>query len=68
MTRFWMICRRPTHAGARTEPRTRYPSLEMARADARHLATAAAQDFVILEAVEVVRPDAPGGLFDAAQP
>lgn len=53
---FWMICARPTHPNARTEPRARYGSRDSARDDASRLAAETGRDFVILESVEIVRP------------
>jgi hypothetical protein len=61
--RFYMICRRPTHAGSQTKPERRYANLADAARDARALATQAGAPFIILEAVSVVEPDtAQGGL------
>lgn len=53
---FWMVCRAPTHAGAKTEPRFRYASLSEARAAAADLARANDATFAILESVEFVGP------------
>lgn len=58
--RFWMVCRKPTHRGAKTEPRQRYN----VHADAINAAQKLARDnnhpFIVLEATEIHRPnDAP---------
>ena len=53
---FWMVCRSPRHAGAKTEPRQRYASLPEAQSAARDLARANDAPFVILAAVETVWP------------
>ena len=53
---FWMVCRAPTHAGAKTEPRYRYSSRAEAHAAAADLARASNATFVILESVEFVGP------------
>lgn len=62
---FWMVCRSPRHAGAKTEPRQRYGTLAEARQAARDLARANDAPFVILAAVETVWPadDAPATLL-----
>ena len=54
--RFWMVCRQPDGPTSKTEPRIRYPSLTAARDAARNLAYQNDHPFVVLEAVEVVRP------------
>ncbi len=36
--RFWMVCRKPTGPGAKTEPRTRYASFDDAMDAASKLA------------------------------
>jgi hypothetical protein len=54
LTRFWMVCRAPTHPGSQTRPVERYPSLADARAAARRLALTGGAAFVILETVEIV--------------
>lgn len=66
--RFWMVARKPDHAGARTEPKQRFPFRADARRAAAELADQNGAAFVILEAVEVVRPgdDAGGDLFGGA--
>lgn len=55
-TPFWMVCRSPRHAGAKTEPRQRYHTLEDARRAAADLAAANDAPFTILAAVETVWP------------
>lgn len=55
-TRFWMICRKPTHPNSETKPQKRYPSLDVARDKARELARADGHPFLVLEVVEEVRP------------
>lgn len=54
--RFWMICRKPEHKGSRTEPKARYAHRDAALTDARRMAAETGHDFVLLEAVEVIRP------------
>jgi hypothetical protein len=70
VARFWMVCRKPMGPGARTEPRARYSSLADARRDAAMLAQTNDAPFIILEAVEIIRPGeadtAPGLFGDAA--
>lgn len=58
MTRpaFWMVCRSPRHAGAKTEPKQRYQSEADARAAAQTLADQNDAPFVILAATETVWP------------
>lgn len=65
LTPFWMVCRAPTHAGSKTEPRYRYPSRDEAMAAAADLARANDAAFVVLEAVATVGPrdDATPSLF-----
>ncbi|WP_298494555.1 hypothetical protein [uncultured Maritimibacter sp.] len=58
--RFWMVARKPWGPGSRTEPRARYSSLDDARRVARDLARTHDAPFVILEAVEIIRPDQSG--------
>ena len=53
--RFWMVARKPWGPGSRTEPRARY-----SRRVARDLARTHDAPFVILEAVEIIRPDQSG--------
>ncbi|WP_300009745.1 hypothetical protein [uncultured Roseobacter sp.] len=64
--RFWMVCRKPQHAGAKTEPRQRYSSREDAQRTAERLARENDAPFIILEAVGIARPTDPDysrGLF-----
>lgn len=56
LARFWMVARKPTGPHSRTEPRARYSSIEDARTAASDLANATDAPFVVLEAVEVIRP------------
>lgn len=56
MTSFFMICRKPTHRNARTEPKARYPHVEVARDEARKLARQTGHAFVILSVIEEVQP------------
>lgn len=53
---FWMVCRKPTHRNAQTNPRVRYAHIDAARDAARKLARENDADFVILECVETIRP------------
>ena len=55
--RFWMICRKPTAAGHKTEPRQRYSHIQDARDAAAKLAKQNNHPFLVLEAVEIFRPD-----------
>jgi hypothetical protein len=63
---FWMVCRKPSHPASKTEPRQRFIRKEDAPKAARDLATAEDAPFVILEAVEIIRPGDGDvkGLFD----
>jgi len=54
--RFWMICRKPTRLDGRTEPRQRYSTRADAFHDAQRLADQLDAPFLILEAVEIIRP------------
>ncbi|WP_371398882.1 hypothetical protein [Marinovum algicola] len=54
--RFWMVCRKPTGPGAKTEPRQRYSTFEDAMAAARKLANEHDAQFHILETVATARP------------
>lgn len=54
--RFWMVARQPTHQHAKTEPKARYSSIEEARGIAGDLAQQNDAPFLVLEAVEVIRP------------
>ncbi len=63
--RFYMVCRKPTHAGARTKPKQRYSSHEDAMRAAVDLATAADHPFIVLTATDVVKPgDSATGTLD----
>lgn len=58
--RFWMVCRKPTGPGAKTEPRQRYATFEDAMTAARKLANDHGAQFHVLETVATARPgDAP---------
>lgn len=54
--RFWMICQRPQHRNSKTQPTARYANRAAAIDDARRLAHQTGRDFVLLEAVEIIRP------------
>lgn len=54
--RFWMVCRKPSHANSKTEPRRRYSHLADARDVATRLAASEDAPHIILEAVEIIRP------------
>ena len=54
--RFWMVARKPSGPGSKTEPRQRYSTIEDARTTAQNLANANDAPFVVLEAVEIMRP------------
>lgn len=54
--RFWMIARKPTGPSSRTEPKMRYSHRADAVADAKRLANETNAQFVLLEAVEIIRP------------
>ena len=54
--RFWMICRKPGGPHSKTEPRQRYSTRADAFADAQRLADQLDAPFLILEAVEIIRP------------
>ncbi|MGZ9812314.1 hypothetical protein ACXN5S_17775 [Pseudoroseicyclus sp. H15] len=56
--RFWMIARQPRRQGDKTEPRQRYSSRADALAAATRLAEQNDAPFVLLEAIEVIRPGA----------
>lgn len=65
VSRFWMICRKPTHPHAKTEPRARYSTREAARDEAAKLARHTAHPFLVLEVVdEVGASDARTPTFD----
>ena len=53
---FWMVCRSPRHAGAKTEPKQRFATEADARAAAQDLADQQEAPFVILAATETVWP------------
>lgn len=55
--RFWMVCRKPSGPGSKSEPRQRYSSLADAARAAADLAKANDHPFVVLETVEIFRPD-----------
>lgn len=64
--RFWMIARKPTGPHSRTHPTQRYSHRADAVTAARKLAAETNTPFVLLEAVEVIRPgtdDKTGTLF-----
>lgn len=63
--RFWMICRKPTGPHSKSEPRQRYSTRADALADAKRLANHTDAPFIVLEAVEIVRPgnDAQGAML-----
>ena len=54
--RFWMICRKPTGPGARTEPRQRYSTFDDAARAASQLAERSGAQHLSLEAVAIIRP------------
>lgn len=54
--RFWMVCRKPTGPGAKTEPRTRYASFDDAMDAASKLARENDAQFHVLETVATARP------------
>lgn len=54
--KFWMIARKPTGAHSRTNPTQRYSHRADAVAAARKLAGDTNAQFVLLEAVEIIRP------------
>lgn len=54
--RFWMVCRKPTGPGSKTEPRQRYYSFDDAMTAARKLARENDAQFHILETVATARP------------
>lgn len=56
MKRFWMICRTPTHAGSKTEPKARYTDKAEAQRAAQDLANQNGAAFTLLEAVETIHP------------
>lgn len=54
--RFWMVCRKPTGSGSKTEPRARYSSFDDAMAAARKLARENDAQFHVLETVATAQP------------
>lgn len=54
--RFWMVCRKPSGPGSKTEPRTRYATFADAMAAAQKLAAETGAQFHILETVATARP------------
>lgn len=58
--RFWMVCRKPTGPGSRSEPRQRYGTFEDAMQAARNLARENDAQFLVLETVAVARPGETG--------
>ena len=53
---FWMICRSPRHAGAKTEPKQRYNTEADAREAAQNMADHTDAPFVILTGTETIWP------------
>lgn len=53
---FYMVCRSPRHAGAKTEPRQRIGNLADARDVAQKLSDETGQPHVVLGVVETVWP------------
>lgn len=59
---FYMVCRSPRHAGAKTEPRQRYAHMADAVTVAEKLATETGQPHVVLGVVKTIHPkDTAGG-------
>lgn len=54
--RFWMVCRKPTGPGSKTEPRARYSSFNDAFAAAQKLAQENDAQFLVLETTAIARP------------
>lgn len=54
--RFWMICRKPSGPGARTEPRQRYSTFDDAAQAASQLAESTGASHLVLESVAIIRP------------
>lgn len=54
--RFWMVCRKPTGPGSKTEPRQRYAHFDDAMAAACKLARENDAQFHVLETVATARP------------
>lgn len=53
---FYMVCRSPRHAGAKTEPRQRFTHLSDAVTVAERLAAETGQPHVVLGVVQTVWP------------
>lgn len=69
--RFWMVARKPAGLNSRTAPTQRYSRIGDARDAASALATTNDAPFVILEAVEIIRPGedhATASLFGGHEP
>ena len=56
---FYMVARQPTHAGSKTEPRTRYDTLAEATTAATKLAAENGCAFVVLGVVHTALPRDP---------
>lgn len=54
--KFWMVCRKPTGPGSKTEPRQRYGTFDEAMAAAEKLARENDAQFHVLETVATARP------------
>lgn len=55
-SQFYMVCRLPRHANAKTEPRQRFSHLSDAHSAAERLATETGQPHVVLGVVQTVWP------------
>ena len=55
--RFWMVCRKPSGPGSKSEPRQRYSTFADAARAAADLARANDHPCLVLEAVEIFRPE-----------
>ena len=53
---FWMIARAPTHAGSKTEPKTRFTTEAAAIFAARGLANETGAPFVVLAVTHTIKP------------
>jgi hypothetical protein len=53
---FYMVCRSPRHAGAKTEPRQRFTTLSDALTVAEKLSAETGQPHVVLGVVQTVWP------------
>lgn len=60
---FYMVCRSPRHAGAKTEPRQRFTHLSDAVTVAERLAAETGQPHVVLGVVQTVWPTDKSGGF-----